>query len=353
MKKLVSTILSFSTLLGIVPLVSSAKTLYVHNGLPEWSATFVSGDTNNDGSVNIADAVILNKYLVQGYTESTDIICLDVNSDGFIDSFDLVSMRNLVLNPDSAVSENYTIDILQSPAETVPDGKIITDTSSMIKYLSSFIEDEAEISVYTERYNDAFFEENNLFLQPLLQERGRGIFYTVSGSYRTADETINLVISPNYESYRALYPVTNTQLLIQTTFPKSQSRINNSIDLIDNYKNLPAVSSHSYYSPDGEKEIYITQESFMNVSDIRIYLKSSAIAFSPLASITTENGFLPFSDDGEWHKNSDGIDVFGDGVHYSITWHEDSIVINYMEGNGIWNDISLILEPQTDPDEIR
>lgn len=353
MKKLISTILSFSILSGIVPLVSSAKTLYIHNGLPEWLKTVVSGDTNNDGSVNIADAVILNKYLIQGYAESTDIICLDVNSDGFIDSFDLVAMRNLVLNPDSAVSENYTVDILKSPAETVPDGKIITDTSSMIQYLSSFIEDESEISVYTERYNDAFFEENNLFLKPFLQKRGRGIFYTVSGSYRTSNDKINLVISANYENYRALYPITNTQLLIQATFPKSQSRINSSINLINNNENLPAVLSHSYSSPDGAKEIYITQESFMNVSDIRVYLKSSTIAFSPLASITTENGFLPFSDDGEWHKNSDGNDVFGDGVHYSITWHDNSVVINYMESNGIWNDISLLLEPQIDPDEIR
>lgn len=53
------------------------------------------GDANNDNTVNIADAVSLNKYIlgkgVVGYEA-------DINKDGIIDSFDMILMRNMILN---------------------------------------------------------------------------------------------------------------------------------------------------------------------------------------------------------------------------------------------------------------
>ena len=352
MKKIITAGLSLSIISKFVPLVSSARDLYVHNGLPEWSDTAVTGDINDDGYVNIADAVILNEYIMNGWSEDSEVSRMDVNYDGFIDSFDLVLMRKLVLNPDSAFSSDYSIDIIKS-AENVPDGKVLTSKSAMTDYLSSFIEDESEISVFSERYDDKFFSENNLVLQPFIQERGRGIFYTVSSFGRTQNNEIYIVISPNYEIYRPLYQVTDTYLLIQTTIPKSQSSESDSVILLDTEENLSDISSYTYLSPDGKKEIYITQESFMNLADIRVYLKSSAISFSPLTSLTTENGFIPFSNNGEWYKDSDGNNVFGDGIHYNITWFTDNIVIDYESCQGTWNSVSVSLEPQPDPDSDR
>ncbi len=351
MKKLITAALSLSILSGIVPLYSSAKTFYVHNGLPSWSETFVAGDINGDGSVRIADAVILSEYLMNGYSEYPDIVRLDVNSDGYIDSFDLVSMRKLVLNPDSAMSSECAVDIIK-PSAPVPDSSILSDKAAMTSYLSSFI-DETEIAVYSERYNDAFFKENNLIFQPFLQERGRGIFYTVSGSGRTPDNKIRTIISANYEVYRPLYPFTHTYLLIQTAVQKSQSIENDSLTLLDTTADFPDVSSYKYSSPDGTKEIYITQESFMNVNDIRVYLKESSISFAPLASLMAESGTTPFSNEGKWYKDNDGNDVFGDGLHYSITWFENSVIIEYEISQGVTEKVSLLLEPQTDPDEER
>ncbi len=352
MKKLITTVLSLSILSGIIPLYSSAKTFYVHNGLPPWSDTFVTGDINKDGSVSIGDAVILNEYIVNSYSEYFDIVRFDVNSDGYIDSFDLAYMKQLVLDPDSAMTAECAVDII-TPSSPVPDGKIFSDKTAMTSYLSSFIEDETEIESYSEKYNDEFFKENNLILQAFLQERGRGIFYTVSGCGKTPDNKIRTVISSNYEEYRGLYPVTNTYLLIQTAVPKSQSSENDVPFLLDTTRNYPDVSSHKYSSPDGANEILITQESFMNVSDIRVYLKDSSISYSPLTSLTVENGGTPFNDNGNWYKDDDGNDVFGDGLHYNITWFDDSVIIEYEINEGVMDKVSLLLEPQTDPDQIR
>ncbi len=353
MKKLITAVLSLSIMSEFVPLVSSARDLYVHNGLPEWSDTAVTGDINNDGNINIADAVILNEYIINGSAKDSEISRMDLNYDCFVDSFDLISIRKLVLNPDSAFSLDYAVDIVKS-AENAPDGKVLTSQSAMTEYLSTFIEDEAEIAVFSERYNDKFFEENNLVLQPFIQERGRGIFYTVSGAGLTQNNEICIVISPNYEVYRPLYRVTNTYLLIQVAIPKSQSNESNSVTLIDTEKISYDVSSYTYFSPDDTKEIYITQESFTNLADIRVYLKNSAISFSPLTNITTENGFTPFNDNGEWYKDNDGNDVFGDGIHYSITWlDEKNVIFEYEVSEGIKKSFPLLLEPQTDPDSDR
>lgn len=352
MKKIITAVLSLSIMSGLVPLVSSARNLYVHNGLPEWSDTAVTGDINDDGYLNIADAVALSEYIKSGQSESSEISRMDINYDGFIDSFDLVLMRKLILNPDNAFSSDYSIDIINS-AETVTDGKLVTNKSEMTEYLSSFIKDESEIAVFSERYNDKFFIKNNLVLQPFIQERGRGILYTVSGSGVTQNNEICIVISPNYQVYRPLYQVTDTFLLIQSSVPKSQSSAGDGVILIDTEKSLSDISSYNYTSPDGTKEIYITQESFMNIADIRVYLKNSAISFSPLTNLTTENGFTPFSSNGEWHRDSDGNDVFGDGIYYNITWFSDSIVIDYKTSQDTWNSVSVSLEEQTDPDSGR
>lgn len=352
MKKIITAVLSLSIMSGVVPLVSSARNLYVHNGLPKWSDTAVTGDINDDGYLNIADAVALSEYIKSGQSESSEISRMDINYDGFIDSFDLVLMKKYILNPDDAFSSDYSIDIIDS-AETVTDGKVLTSQSEVTEYLSSFIKDKTEIAVFSERYNDKFFIENNLVLQPFIQERGRGIMYTVSGSGVTQNNEICIVISPNYQVYRPLYQITDTFLLIQSSVPKSQSSAGDRVILIDTEKSLSDISSYNYTSPDGTKEIYITQESFMNIADIRVYLKNSAISFSPLTNLTTENGFTPFSSNGEWYKDSDGNDVFGDGIHYNITWFTDSIVIDYESCQGTWNSVSVSLEPQTDPDSGR
>lgn len=53
------------------------------------------GDTNNDGNINIADAVSLQKYLFGNGSVGYEA---DVNKDGYVDVFDMVEMRKMILN---------------------------------------------------------------------------------------------------------------------------------------------------------------------------------------------------------------------------------------------------------------
>ncbi|MBQ8297320.1 MAG: leucine-rich repeat protein [Ruminococcus sp.] len=58
----------------------------------------ISGDANGDGEVNIADAVILQKYLLcADSSQSMDCGCADLNSDSFVDAFDMVLLRKQLL----------------------------------------------------------------------------------------------------------------------------------------------------------------------------------------------------------------------------------------------------------------
>ena len=53
----------------------------------------VAGDVNGDGSVNISDAVLLQKYLTKQGTLPKNASA-DINGDGKVNVFDLVSVKN-------------------------------------------------------------------------------------------------------------------------------------------------------------------------------------------------------------------------------------------------------------------
>ena len=52
------------------------------------------GDANNDGEIGIADAVALQKHLLQNETVGYEA---DLNKDGRIDSFDMIAMRKMLI----------------------------------------------------------------------------------------------------------------------------------------------------------------------------------------------------------------------------------------------------------------
>ena len=60
---------------------------------------FIFGDMNFDYNVNIADAVIMQKYML-GKTKltKTQYNCADLNSDGIVDIFDMVLFRQEIIN---------------------------------------------------------------------------------------------------------------------------------------------------------------------------------------------------------------------------------------------------------------
>lgn len=332
----------------------ASDNVFVPSGAVSWSETVISGDINGDGKVNIADAVLLQKYLMADIYESSDFSCLDVNFDGIIDSFDMVLMRQCVLYPENVLTRTYSVDILKSAEDFIQSETILTSIDELSGYLSEFITDDSEVQSYLERYNDEFFEENNLVLAPFVQERGRGIFYNVSSSgkaksqarSRGASEEIYIVLSAEYGSYQPLYPITNTNLLAQVTVPKSQSSGDNCVLCFDSNENTTNMSSHIYMSPDGETQLYITQEALNDTSDIRVFLKTGKISFKALTYLEG-NGCTPFSDDGEWSVDEDGNEVFGDGMGYSITWLDDAVIIDHQMDGNKWEKVFVPFDKET------
>ena len=49
---------------------------------------------NLDGSINVADAVVLQNYLLRGESVGYEA---DLNKDGRIDAFDMIAMRNSLI----------------------------------------------------------------------------------------------------------------------------------------------------------------------------------------------------------------------------------------------------------------
>lgn len=330
---------------------TTSNNVFIPNGERSRTETIISGDANKDGKLNIADAVILQQYLTSGIYEHDDLSRIDINSDGIIDSFDIIIMRQTILNPESAVSRTYSIDILNSAEILTQHEEIFTSADEVSAYLSEFIFDTSELQMYLERYDETFFEENNLVLVPFVQERGKGIYYNISGfgkmhpdfMKRSVGEEIFLTLSADYSAYKPLYPVTNTQLLVQATIPKSQSHKGDFVSWSDESENSTNMSSHIYLSPDGKHEITVTQETQGNISDIRVFLRTGKISFKALTYMNA-NGEKPFTDNGEWSADSDGNNVFGNGTTYSITWLENAVIIDHQVDGNYWEKIHIPFE---------
>ena len=59
--------------------------------------TTTAGDINKDGSVNIADLVILQKYLVNIDVKISDTKAADVDGNGKVNVFDAVKLRGMLI----------------------------------------------------------------------------------------------------------------------------------------------------------------------------------------------------------------------------------------------------------------
>ena len=58
----------------------------------------IIGDVNDDGIVNVADAIILRRYLSSGYNVMINETQADVNEDGDISIADVVALRKYIIN---------------------------------------------------------------------------------------------------------------------------------------------------------------------------------------------------------------------------------------------------------------
>ena len=57
-----------------------------------------AGDVNADGTVNSADAVLLQKYLLTEETALPDRIAADIDRNGVLSASDLAMLKRILLN---------------------------------------------------------------------------------------------------------------------------------------------------------------------------------------------------------------------------------------------------------------
>ncbi|MDE6426786.1 MAG: dockerin type I repeat-containing protein [Ruminococcus sp.] len=461
MKKFINTALCLAVIAGAIPMGASAKSepIFIENGPEHWEHTSISGDINGDGKVSVADAVIFQQCLMNSYSPDDDFELdkskLDINFDGVFDAFDMVLMRKFVLNPEIASTQTWAIDAFASdttfstPTEYEDFNKIFTSYDEMSDYLSTIMTNNDEIQQFLDRYDETFFEENNLILEPFVQNAGDGVFYEIVAAARGKDEIfkdkifngIAFVLNSHYEHNEGLYPQKKTNLLAQVAVPKSQSSAddmifyldsahfffsdtpdscrytdgNHELVLINNwgfhhhstdvylknpdgsftyiddmfdfdfenngelsgenynisflddcfiidyftkgqwhkmqssYDGEEVINSNSYETPmykslDGQTELYLNSkyhysengEDITRETLIDIYLEETDGHLKHIGNLTAAGYNMPFKEAGEWSVDSDGNSVFSNGTTYSITWLEDSIMVDYQVDGDCW-----------------
>lgn len=88
---------------------------------------FCSGDINGDGRFSVADAVLMQQYLLNSLNDSNRMIFenadtvkkADLNSDGVLDVFDFVMMRDKLVNPTAErnITREEFLDLILSKEE--------------------------------------------------------------------------------------------------------------------------------------------------------------------------------------------------------------------------------------------
>ncbi|MCM1507064.1 MAG: dockerin type I repeat-containing protein [Ruminococcus flavefaciens] len=334
MKKLLSTLLCLSVMTGIVPTVASAKSepIFIEKGAENWSKTVISGDINDDGKLNVADAVILQKCLMDNYSydeyKEIESSRLDINFDGVFDVFDLVQMRQTVLHPENAPVQTWAIDSFESDSvfeshNLIEDGnQVFTTYGDMSGYLSTIMSD-GDMQKFTDRYDETFFEENNLILQPFTQSFGEGGFYEIAGverfnSTQILNKNVNgiaFVLNSDYEYNEGLYPAVNTNLLAQITVPKCQSSADDMTVYADSshfFRDLPDRYSYT----DGNHElVFIHDSRGLHHHATDVYIKNDDGSFTYVADMF----------DFDFPEDHEGLS----GENYNIYFRADCFVIDY------------------------
>lgn len=129
------------------------------------------GDINGDGGFNIADLLLMEKWLLKG--ESDEYLRwydADFCSDGKIDIFDLCIMRKKLLETLNNTYTDFNVKYIQTQELNghagYPQRNLITSTENLQNYIDSK-KDSLDLSKFKEAskdYNDEWFKEHKLLV---------------------------------------------------------------------------------------------------------------------------------------------------------------------------------------------
>lgn len=150
------------------------------------------GDVNQDGAFNVADVILLQKWLLAvPDTHLENWKAANFCEDNRLDVFDLCLMKRELLKNgirieyDVAAEQyfnGYTDEIYKTASwssENFRSDAVVTSVSEMEDYLSAFF-DSSIIQYYKEIYDESYFSSNVLLLNSLHQSSGATLQLSVT-----------------------------------------------------------------------------------------------------------------------------------------------------------------------------
>ena len=124
------------------PLVAKVEGIYKHEA---GTVQGKMGDVNNDGAIDVTDAVLIIDYILMKNPNNFDASLADVNGDGDIDVTDVVTVIDVILGK---VNLSRGVDMVEHPVYTafqmdfaIPFGYVLEDVS-----LTEIAEDNHELA---------------------------------------------------------------------------------------------------------------------------------------------------------------------------------------------------------------
>lgn len=358
MKKILCTALCTAMMLTAVP-VNAEDLIIPEKGEISTSCSVYCGDTNFDSVIDAVDLMNLKKILFgEDYSFNAGLINIgqknaDVNFDGSINILDMIALKQAILAGENTFEKVSVIEISDKPVEDYEEkGCIITCVSELREYLKNITDDPDRTEAWISKYNDDFFENSDLAVDVIYQERGEGVMYFPLTGFWIKDVEYNneqisgaaVICIDTYAYNQAFYPITDTYLFVQTTIPKisCDNLSAGVIDLSNVFK--PNYSGYHYSSPDGKNEIFIVQESFLLISSVTVYRDNHDGTFTYLRYLSSDDGHNPFDANGEWKKDDEGNDIFTNDTDYIFHWYDDRVEIEYTWEYGKWTSDTIMFE---------
>lgn len=181
----------------------------------------VKGDLNGDGNVNVADAVLLRKFILGAKGLSiTDWKAGDLCEDGVLDGFDMTAMRKLLIKPNAAIQpeqpttpvSTYKFDSAKKYSEYSWDYKnSIPQAGTVIKENYNGINGSNSLNVYLPYGYDKNKKYNVFYFMHGMGDNENSLFYNDSGEMqRVFDNMIKngdiepmIIVTPTFNKVSA------------------------------------------------------------------------------------------------------------------------------------------------------
>lgn len=334
-RKVVSGMLCAMLIVPTMALCASAETLPIVTG----SATdIVIGDLNGNQINDCMDIVQMKKHLIgQGNLSEQQFRNADLNLDGKVNVIDLCLLKTNVLEEAPVKKQTWQIDQLPytatfwTKATSDAPSAVITTTAELEAYLAPISEPDV-VTAYLAKYDEAFFAENVLLLNTIAQSCGEDILYTIDGIHSMQSKSSVLFVSYSDHYEQKAYPDVVSALLAQVTIPKTQYYAHSVIWI--NESAIEDAEWIYYDSPSGDETILIKQHSFLLAGYVDIYQVNADGTETLVHNAYTDDGYQPFSENGDWSLDENGNAVFSNGTSYSITWTDTAATVGFDNGTG-------------------